>query len=47
MMKLIKKHSGGGWLKDKAGKDRIGYWDYSDSEDPDIQKKNSQVLHKF
>ena len=39
MMKLIKKHAGGGWLKDKAGKDRIGYWDYSDSNDPDMQKK--------
>ena len=42
MIKLIKKHSGGGWLKDKAGKDRIGYWDYSDSNDPNIQKKIAQ-----
>ncbi len=38
MMKLIKKHAGGGWLKDKSGKDRIGYWDYSDGP-KDIQKK--------
>ena len=42
MMKLIKKHAGGGWLKDKAGKDRIGYWNYSDSDDPNMQKKIEQ-----
>ena len=47
MMKLIKKHSGGGWLKDKAGKDRIGYWDYSDSKDPNIQKKIARYYINF
>lgn len=47
MMKLIKKHSGGGWLKDKAGKDRIGYWDYSDSNDPNIQKKIARYYINF
>ena len=33
--KLIKKHSGGGWIGDKSK----GVWDYSDSTDKDIQKK--------
>ena len=37
MMKLIKKHAGGGWI-DQAR----GIWDYSDSKDPDIQKKIAQ-----
>ena len=34
MMKLIKKHAGGGWINQTKG-----IWDYSDSKDPDIQKK--------
>lgn len=39
MMKLIKKHAVGGWINQAKG-----IWDYSDSEDPDMQKKQLNIM---